>query len=84
MKHAARAPSLQRLSGTWPHRQLRAAAASLNILLLMTANLVGFVLGVDGALTMLKQVRGGASGMGGVLLGWADLFRGVLWLLEVP
>lgn len=38
------------------YRHLKATAASLNILLMMTANLVGFAVGVDGAKLMLKQL----------------------------
>jgi len=42
--------------GGAPFRHLCAAAAALNILLLMTANLVGFVVGLDGAAALLAQV----------------------------
>ena len=38
------------------YRHLKAIAASLNILLMMTANLVGFAVGVDGAKLMLEQL----------------------------
>ena len=38
------------------YRHLKAIAASFNILLMMTANLVGFAVGVDGAKLMLRQL----------------------------
>ena len=49
VKWAASRPRVQRWRDTAAFRQARAVLAAANITLLMAANLVGFVIGVDGA-----------------------------------
>jgi hypothetical protein len=44
------------------YRHLAALGAVFNILLMMTANLVGFVVGVDGAKEVWGKMVGGAEG----------------------
>jgi hypothetical protein len=41
---------------TWQYRHTCAAFAAVNIFLLMTANLVGFVVGIDGVHEFINQV----------------------------
>ncbi len=48
---------MRRWHGTAAFRHAAAAAAAVNILLLMSANLVGFVTGLDGIGPLAKQVR---------------------------
>ena len=47
-KAACSRPSWDRFRATGLYRQLRAGAAAANILMLMAANIVGFVVGLDG------------------------------------
>lgn len=50
------APRLRRSLSPTAYRHAKAVAAAANIALMMTANLVGFAVGVDGALLMLRQL----------------------------
>jgi len=45
-----------RYKGLWVFRQACAAAAAVNIVILMTGNLVGFVVGLDGILPVLQNM----------------------------
>lgn len=66
-EHNADGSSLQaaRLRSKSYFRHLCALAGALNILLLMLANLVGFVLGVDGVVVLWGHVWGGGGGWEG-------------------
>lgn len=62
-KALAQRPPLSRLHGTWMLRVLAGAGAAVNILGLMTANMVGFVVGLDGIQPLLAQASGQAIAM---------------------
>ncbi len=47
---------VRRIRHTWIWRQACAFAAALNIIVLMAANLVGFVVGVDGVRPLLGKL----------------------------
>lgn len=47
----------------WYYRHLRALGGVANILMLMIANLVGFVLGLEGIQYLLGQLTGTVNGM---------------------
>jgi D-alanyl-lipoteichoic acid acyltransferase DltB (MBOAT superfamily) len=55
-KRLARHPALAARAHTAAFRHARAAAAALNITALMAANLVGFVLGLDGVDYFLREI----------------------------
>ncbi|GAA5895848.1 hypothetical protein JCM6882_001395 [Rhodosporidiobolus microsporus] len=63
-------------------RPLAAVGGVLNILLLMTANLVGFVVGVDGAGAVWGKVVGGWEGRLFLLLACLGLFVAVQVMFE--
>ena len=46
----------------WWYRHVCAVGAVLNILMMMSANLVGFVLGLDGMKYLVAQISGSWSG----------------------
>ncbi|GAA6023522.1 hypothetical protein JCM10207_005703 [Rhodosporidiobolus poonsookiae] len=69
--------------GTKPwYRPLAALGGVLNILLLMTANLVGFVVGVDGARELWGKMVGGWEGWSFLLIACACLFVAVQVMFE--
>eukprot|EP00198_Chlamydomonas_reinhardtii_P000481 XP_001689816.1 membrane bound O-acyl transferase-like protein [Chlamydomonas reinhardtii] len=57
VKALGRSKLLRRWHGTAALRHACAAAAAINILMLMSANLVGFVTGLDGIGPLARQVR---------------------------
>ncbi|KAJ9530693.1 hypothetical protein QJQ45_014850, partial [Haematococcus lacustris] len=67
VKAAAKLPLLARHRQRWWYRQVAALLASCNILALMTANLAGFVVGVEGVGPLVRQVLGQPAMAGGVL-----------------
>lgn len=55
VKAYAASPAAAPYRGTWQWRQLCCVAGALNIILLMTANLAGFVVGLDGIWPVLRE-----------------------------
>mmetsp|Transcript_26877 Transcript_26877/g.58609 ORF Transcript_26877/g.58609 Transcript_26877/m.58609 type:complete len:573 (-) Transcript_26877:1835-3553(-) len=55
-KWIARCPAVRPWKETWQYRHTCAAFAAVNIFLLMTANLVGFVVGIDGVHEFVNQM----------------------------
>ena len=53
-----------------------------NILMMMTANLVGFVIGTDGMKYMIEQITGSWEGIRFLLFACACLFVGVQIMFE--
>lgn len=66
----------------WWLRHLSACGGVFNILLMMTANLVGFAIGTDGILYMWNQLLGGWNGLGFMVAACATLFVGVQVMSE--
>ncbi|GMH33432.1 hypothetical protein BSKO_01266 [Bryopsis sp. KO-2023] len=58
VKWAAKQQNVRQYHDSWWFPHLRAGAASLNIAVLMTANMVGFVVGLDGVGDFLRGVFG--------------------------
>eukprot|EP00798_Chlamydomonas_sp_ICE-L_P010661 gene10661-12343_t len=71
VKSLAQAKCMAHVKGTWVYRHMCAAAASINILVLMTANMVGFVLGAEGVLPILRKI---SSDTGFMVVIMATLF----------
>ncbi|KAI0706413.1 MBOAT-domain-containing protein [Earliella scabrosa] len=63
-------------------RHVCAGGAVLNILMMMTANLVGFVIGTDGIQYMIDQIMGSWQGIQFLLVACACLFVGVQVMFE--
>ncbi|GAA5876653.1 hypothetical protein JCM8547_005765 [Rhodosporidiobolus lusitaniae] len=63
-------------------RPLAALGGVLNILLMMTANLVGFVVGIDGAKSLWGKMVGGWEGRSFLLVACACLFVAVQVMFE--
>ncbi|CAG7855141.1 Glycerol uptake protein 1 [Serendipita indica DSM 11827] len=68
--------------GYWWYRHLRALGGVGNILMLMIANLVGFVMGLDGVQYLFGQLVGSWDGVGFLLVVVACLWIGVQFMLE--
>jgi hypothetical protein len=66
--------------GWWRH--LCAAGAVLNILMLMIANLVGFVVGVDGTRLLLERLLGTWDGVQFMILSCGGLWIGAQLMFE--
>ncbi|KDN47744.1 MBOAT-domain-containing protein [Tilletiaria anomala UBC 951] len=66
----------------WWYRHVCAVGGVLNVLMMMTANLVGFVIGVDGIKYMWEQILGSTDGMTFLLGACATLFVGVQVMFE--
>ncbi|KAG8784269.1 glycerol transporter [Serendipita sp. 397] len=66
----------------WWYRHLRAIGGVGNVLMLMVANLVGFVIGTEGMKYLAGQLLGSLSGLGFLVLACACLFIGVQFMLE--
>ncbi|KAK9893586.1 MBOAT-domain-containing protein [Cystobasidium minutum MCA 4210] len=64
------------------YRHLAAFGALCNIFMMITANTIGFVLGVDNTLTFLKQVFCTSQGLGFVLQAVIGLFAAVQIMFE--
>ncbi|TFK87175.1 MBOAT-domain-containing protein [Polyporus arcularius HHB13444] len=64
------------------YRHVCAAGAVLNILMMMTANLVGFVIGTDGIKYMIRQIIDSWQGIQFMLIACACLFVGVQVMFE--
>ncbi|KAI0750047.1 MBOAT-domain-containing protein [Daedaleopsis nitida] len=64
------------------YRHVGAMGAVLNILMMMTANLVGFVIGTDGIRYMVNQVTGSWEGIRFLVVASACLFVGVQIMFE--
>lgn len=63
-------------------RHVGAIGGVLNILMMMTANLVGFVIGIDGMKYMIEQIFGSSEGIQFLLVACACLFVGVQIMFE--
>ncbi|PIL32352.1 transporter [Ganoderma sinense ZZ0214-1] len=63
-------------------RHVGAVGGVLNVLMMMTANLVGFVIGVDGMKYMIEQIFGSWEGIQFLLVASACLFVGVQVMFE--
>ncbi|KAM5544772.1 hypothetical protein V8D89_001670 [Ganoderma adspersum] len=63
-------------------RHVGAIGGVLNILMMMTANLVGFVIGTDGMKYMIEQIFGSSEGVQFLLVASACLFVGVQIMFE--
>ncbi|KAL1953682.1 hypothetical protein VTO42DRAFT_2355 [Malbranchea cinnamomea] len=70
---------------SWPntYRVLCGIGAVGNILMMMTANLVGFALGLDGIKGLLLGIVGSYSGIAYLMVACAALFVGVQVMFEV-
>lgn len=66
----------------WWLRHLCALGGVFNILLMMTANLVGFAIGTDGIVYMWNQLLGGWDGLAFMVAACATLFVGVQVMFE--
>lgn len=66
----------------WWYRHLCAAGGVFNVLLMMTANLVGFAIGVDGIRYMWEQLLGSWDGLKFMVGACATLFVGVQVMFE--
>ncbi|PVG04049.1 putative GUP1-Multimembrane-spanning protein essential for proton symport of glycerol [Serendipita vermifera] len=66
----------------WWYRHLRAIGGVGNVLMLMIANLVGFVIGLEGIKYLGTQLMGSWSGIGFIFLACGCLFVGVQVMLE--
>ncbi|KAI0247695.1 MBOAT-domain-containing protein [Lactifluus subvellereus] len=66
----------------WWYRHVCAAGGVFNILLMMGANLVGFVLGVDGAQYFVRELIGSWDGIRFLCVACACLFVGVQLMFE--
>ncbi|KAI0763345.1 MBOAT-domain-containing protein [Trametes elegans] len=64
------------------YRHVAACGAVLNVLMMMTANLIGFVIGTDGMKYMLHQVLDGWEGVRFLVVACACLFVGVQVMFE--
>ncbi|CAO1624089.1 unnamed protein product [Sympodiomycopsis kandeliae] len=67
---------------TTSHRHLAAFGGALNVLLMMTANLIGFAIGVDGIQYMWSQLLGTYTGVRFLISAIATLFVGVQVMFE--
>ncbi|KAG2490642.1 hypothetical protein HYH03_011033 [Edaphochlamys debaryana] len=81
-KALARSSAVRPLHGTAAFRHACALAAALNILLLMSANLVGFVVGVDGIGPLLEQVLGQPRFLAVVLVALFAAAQLMFWVRE--
>lgn len=59
---AARVLSKDRYGSYWWYRHVCALGGVINVLMMMTANLVGFVIGTDGISYLWKQILSSSSG----------------------
>ncbi|SPO36217.1 probable GUP1 - Multimembrane-spanning protein essential for proton symport of glycerol [Pseudozyma flocculosa] len=66
----------------WWYRHLCALGGVFNVLLMMTANLVGFAIGVDGIQYMYRQILGSWQGVQFLVAACATLFVGVQVMFE--
>lgn len=66
----------------WWYRHVAAFGGALNVLLMMTANLVGFVLGLDGVKYLISTLLGTGSGILTLLFIIACLFIAVQVMFE--
>lgn len=66
----------------WWYRHVAAFGGALNVLLMMTANLVGFVLGLDGVKYLISTLLGTGSGILTLLFSIACLFVAVQVMFE--
>ena len=64
------------------YRHVCAVGAVMNILMMMTANLVGFVIGTDGIKYMIRQILDSWQGIQFLLVACACLFVGVQVMFE--
>ncbi|KAG2447569.1 hypothetical protein HYH02_007492 [Chlamydomonas schloesseri] len=82
VKALGRSRLLRQWHGTAAFRHAAAAAAAINILLLMTANLVGFVTGLDGIGPLAKQVLAQPRFLAVVLLALFSAAQLMFWKRE--
>ncbi|KAI6108908.1 MBOAT, membrane-bound O-acyltransferase family-domain-containing protein [Pisolithus croceorrhizus] len=66
----------------WWYRHVCAIGAVFNILMMMTANLVGFVIGIEGVLYLSGQITGSLEGFRFIVTGCCCLFAGVQLMFE--
>lgn len=66
----------------WWYRHLCATGGVLNVLMMMTANLVGFAIGVDGVKYLFSQLLGSASGLGFLAFACGCLFVAIQVMFE--
>lgn len=66
----------------WWYRHVCAIGAVFNILMMMTANLVGFVVGTEGVLYLSRQITGSLEGFRFIVAGCCCLFVGVQLMFE--
>ncbi|TBU27794.1 MBOAT-domain-containing protein [Dichomitus squalens] len=64
------------------YRHVGAVGGVLNVLMMMTANLVGFVIGTDGMKYMMEQIVGSWQGIRFLLFACACLFVGIQIMFE--
>ncbi|KIJ52437.1 hypothetical protein M422DRAFT_58644 [Sphaerobolus stellatus SS14] len=72
----------EKYGGYWWFRHLSAIGAIFNVLLMMAANLIGFVLGVDGMKYMLQKIFGTWEGIQFLFLACLCLFAGIQVMFE--
>lgn len=66
----------------WWYRHVAAMGGVFNVLLMMTANLVGFAIGVDGIQYLWQQLLGSWDGLQFMVAACATLFVGVQVMFE--
>ncbi|EGN99369.1 hypothetical protein SERLA73DRAFT_90723 [Serpula lacrymans var. lacrymans S7.3] len=66
----------------WWYRHVCAAGGVLNILMMVSANLVGFVIGTDGMLYMVKKIFGSLEGLRFLVGACCCIFVGVQLMFE--
>lgn len=71
-----------RYTPRWWYRHLAALGGVFNVLLMMTANLVGFAIGLDGIKYMWEQLLGSAEGWRFMVGAVGALFVGVQVMFE--
>ncbi|GLC54156.1 hypothetical protein PLESTB_000829800 [Pleodorina starrii] len=82
VKALGRSSWLRRWRGSAALRHAAALAAAANILMLMSANLVGFVVGVDGIRPLLAQILGQPRFLGVVLVALFSAVQLMFWKRE--
>lgn len=65
------------------YRRLAGIGAVGNVLMMMLANMIGFVMGVDGVLDMVRGIVSGWSGWAFFVTAYAVLFTGVQVMFEI-
>ncbi|KAI0312315.1 MBOAT-domain-containing protein [Amylostereum chailletii] len=79
---AKQALPASKFAGEWWYRHACAVGAVMNGFMMVAANLVGFVVGTEGVLYMLREIVGTFAGMRFLVCACAGLFVGVQVMFE--